>query len=315
MVSNISLTSDRSRAIFQVSSDRNPGKFYLLDVSAQRFRLLGGFRDWLTANDMQAMKPVTITARDGLEMGAYLTLPPDEDKNLPAVIHVHGGPHGVRHYWRFDPEVQFLASRGFAVLQVNYRGSGGYGTAFEEAGYREWGRKMQDDLTDATRWLIEQGIADADRICIYGASYGGYASLMGVVREPELYRCAVSYVGVSDLTLQTRRSDTAQSRYGRGYLELVLGNDRDELLERSPLYQIDKLRVPVFIAHGKDDARVPFRNATALQEALDQAGKPYEWLAKDSEGHGFRQEANRFEFYLRLGEFLTRHTAPKHVVR
>jgi dipeptidyl aminopeptidase/acylaminoacyl peptidase len=258
------------------------------------------------------MKPVAFKARDGLELRGYLTLPPQgQQKNLPAVILVHGGPHGVRDYWQYDSEAQFLAHRGFAVLQVNYRGSGGYGNKFQESGYQQWGLSMQDDLTDATHWLVKEGYADANRLAIVGGSYGGYAALMGVVREPKLYRCAVTYVGVSDLTIQAEDSDTATHKSGEDYLERALGKDEESLKKRSALYNIDRIQAPIFIAHGKDDKRVPFSNAFKLREALEKAGKPFEWMAKDSEGHGFQQEPNRYEYYMRLAEFLEKHTAPR----
>jgi dipeptidyl aminopeptidase/acylaminoacyl peptidase len=271
---------------------------------------IGNSRPWLDAKDMAPMKPIAFKARDGLEVRGYLTLPAKgPSKNLPAVVLVHGGPHGIRDFWAFDSEVQFLASRGFAVLQVNYRGSGGYGDKFQEIGYKQWGLSMQDDLTDATHWLVKEGYADAKRLAIVGGSYGGYAALMGVVREPKLYRCAVTYVGVSDLTIQTEDSDTAFHEVGEDYLARALGTDEEDLKKRSALYHVERIEVPILIAHGKDDKRVPFSNAVKLREALEKAGKPFEWLAKDSEGHGFQQEPNRFEYYMRLAKFLEKHTA------
>jgi dipeptidyl aminopeptidase/acylaminoacyl peptidase len=309
-VDGLSLTRDQSLGIFRVSSDTNPGEFYKIDVKTRRVSFLGRSRSWLKPENLSPMKPVHFKARDGLDIHGYLTLPPKgPQKNLPAVLVVHGGPHGVRDFWGYDPEVQFLAQRGFAVLQVNYRGSGGYGRKFLETGYKQWGLTMQDDLTDATHWLVQQGYADPKRLAIYGGSYGGYAALMGAVREPDLYRCAVTYVGVSDLTIQRDKSDTAEDATGEDYLDRALGKDEADLKKRSALYNIDRIKVPIFIAHGKDDRRVPFANAEKLRVALEKAGKPYEWLAKESEGHGFTQDANRYEFYLRLAQFLEKHTA------
>ncbi|WP_141735100.1 alpha/beta hydrolase family protein [Oligoflexus tunisiensis] len=309
-VDGVSLTYDQSVGIFRISSDKNPGEFYKIDVKSRQVTFLGRSRSWLKPENLAAMKPVQFKARDGLDIHGYLTLPPKgPQKNLPAVLVVHGGPHGVRDFWGYDPEVQFLAERGFAVLQVNYRGSGGYGTKFLESGYKQWGLKMQDDLTDATHWLVKEGYADPKRLAIYGGSYGGYAALMGAVREPDLYRCAVTYVGVSYLTIQRSDSDTANFDAGEDYMDRALGTDEDDLKKRSALYNIDQIKVPIFIAHGKDDRRVPFSNAEELRKALEKAGKPFEWMAKDSEGHGFSQDANRYEFYLRLAQFLEKHTA------
>ncbi len=168
---------------------------------------------------------------------------------------------------------------------------------------------MQDDLTDSTKWLVAQGYADPKRICIYGASYGGYAALMGAVREPDLYRCAITSAGVSDLTIQAKDSDTSDVAAGENYLKKVIGEDVEELKARSAVYNVDKIKIPIFIAAGMDDVRVPYSNATRLKEAMDKAGKKYEWMAKPSEGHGFQQPANRYEFYYRLENFLNEHTA------
>ncbi|MDQ3231271.1 MAG: S9 family peptidase [Pseudobdellovibrionaceae bacterium] len=309
-VNGLNLTRDKSLGVFMVSSDTNPASFYKIDVKSRKVTPLGQSMPWLKSAKLASMKPVKFKSRDGLDIHGYLTLPPQgAQKNLPAVLVVHGGPHGVRDFWDYDPEAQFLAQRGFAVLKVNYRGSGGYGRPFLESGYKQWGLKMQDDLTDATTWLVKEGYADAKRLAIYGGSYGGYAALMGAVREPDLYRCAVTYVGVSDLTIQRNDSDTGESEAGEDYMDRALGKDEADLKKRSALYNIDRIKIPIMIAHGKDDVRVPFSNAERLRVALEKAKKPYEWLAKDSEGHGFSQDANRYEFYLRLAQFLEKHTA------
>ena len=177
--------------------------------------------DWIKPEEMSPMKPIVVKARDGLPLHGYITIPKNSNgKNLPLIINPHGGPHGPRDEWGFNPEVQLFANRGYAVLQINYRCSCGYGNAFEGMGYRKWGTTMQDDLTDSVKWAIAQGIADPDRVCIYGASYGGYAALMSVVREPDLYRCTVGYVGVYDLDAQ-RDADFMGHESGRNYLKDV----------------------------------------------------------------------------------------------
>src|SRR5699024_2497259 len=214
----VSSSEDGRRVIVRVRGDRNPGRFYLLDTGTMEMRFLVAALPDLPEEALVPMKPVRIEARDGLELHALLTLPKDRDKDLPLIVNVHGGPFGITDRWGYNMETQLMAHHGYASLQVNYRGSGGRGEDFMRAGWQEWGGEMQNDVTDATRWAIEEGIADPDRICIYGGSYGGYAALMGVIREPELYQCAVGYVGVYDLPW-FRSGDgndmSRQSRYGR----------------------------------------------------------------------------------------------------
>jgi dipeptidyl aminopeptidase/acylaminoacyl peptidase len=187
---------------------------------------------------------------------------------------------------------------------VNYRGSGGYGIDFQGAGYGEWGAKMQDDLTDASRWAVEQKIAPADRICIYGISYGGFAALMGVAREPDLYRCAIGYAGVYDLPLMWESGDIPDSRGGRAYLELVLGSDVAKLRAQSPVYNVQKIKVPVLLIHGKVDGRADYEHAKRMRAALEQNQKKFEWLALGGEGHGVYDEDSRREVYERILQFL-----------
>ncbi len=307
-----SFAEDGKFGLVQVFSDRNPGDFYLFDTAKKNAEYLASARKWIEPEQMATMQPVRFKARDGLEINGYLTLPRGGDgKNLPLIVNPHGGPHGPRDYWGFNPETQLLASRGYAVLQVNFRGSGGYGNDFQRAGYRQWGLRMQDDLTDATRWAVQQGYADPRRMCIYGASYGGYAALEGVVREPDLYRCAIGYVGVYDLELMYRDGDIPRGLFGKRYLEMVLGRDSTDLRARSPAANVDKIKAALMIAVGGRDERVPPSQAKALRAALDKAGKPYEWLLKDAEGHGFYRAENRQELYTRLLAFLTANlTAP-----
>jgi dipeptidyl aminopeptidase/acylaminoacyl peptidase len=217
----------------------------------------------------------------------------------------HGGPHsGIHDTWRWDHWAQFLASRGYAVLQPNFRGSGGYGYAFEHAGYHHWGTTMIDDITDGTRWAMEKGYVDGSRVCIFGASWGGYAALMSAVREPDLYRCAVGFAGVYDLKLQVSDSDTAESTMGRNYLADAVGTDDKTLAEQSPITYIERLKAPVLIIHGTADKRVPFSQAKRLRKALEQYHKPYEWMEKSGEEHGFYKDENNVEFLDRLAAFL-----------
>ncbi len=301
-----SFTRDGKLGLVHVYSDRNPGEFYLFDLATLHADYISGAREWIDPEQMAEMRPITLKARDGTPLYGYLVLPNGrEAKNLPLVVNPHGGPHGVRDEWGFNEEAQLLASRGYAVLKLNFRGSGGYGNHYETAGHKQWGRLMQDDLADGVRWTIEQGLVDAKRICTYGASYGGYAALMNVVRYPELYRCAVGYAGVYDLSLMYKKGDIQESRFGNSYLDRVIGRDRLE--QDSPVSQAAQIKVPVMLIHGGEDVRVPPAHAEHMREALTKAGNPPEWLFEAREGHGFFNQPNRMRLYTSLLAFLDRN--------
>lgn len=301
-----SFTHDGKHAVVRVYSDRNPGDFYLFDLVTRNASYLFSAAPWIDPAQMRPMQAVTLQARDGLPLHGFLTLPAGP-KPYPLVVLPHGGPHGVADRWGYDPEVQLLATHGYAVLQVNYRGSGGYGAQFQQRGYGQWGLAMQDDLTDATHWAIAQGYASAGRICIYGASYGGYAALEGAVREPDLYKCAIGYAGVYDLRIQLDDSDTQESYAGNSYLDVALGRDREDLLKRSPLAGVARIKADILLIHGKSDPRVPFKNFREFTKALDKAGKPYESLVEAGEGHGFFTPEHRLAAYTRILDFLQRN--------
>jgi dipeptidyl aminopeptidase/acylaminoacyl peptidase len=302
-------SSDGRFAVVFVSSDVNPGDFYLFDTRKMNAAYLKGVRPWVDPARMRPKTPFTMKARDGVELHGYITTPAGEAP-FPLVVMPHGGPYGAHDTWSYDGEVQLLASRGYAVLQVDFRGSGGYGIDFEEAGYRQWGAKIQDDITDATIWAIEQKIAAPDRIAIFGASFGGYAALMGAVREPKLYRCAIGYAGVYDLELVLTSGDIPRSKSGGAYLEKVLGTDHEELKARSPVYNAQRIEVPVLLIHGKEDWRADFAQAKRMKAALKAAGKPFEWVALSHEGHGIFEEETRRDVYERVLQFLARNLAP-----
>ncbi|MGO1891770.1 MAG: alpha/beta hydrolase family protein, partial [Luteimonas sp.] len=256
---------------------------------------------------MATMQAVQVQTRDGLTLHGFLTVPKDSDgKGLPLVVMPHGGPFGVFDSWGFNSDTQLLASAGYAVLRVNFRGSGNYGRAFQRAGAMQWGRAMQDDLTDATRWAIEEGIADGSRICIYGASYGGYAALMGVAREPDLYQCAVGYVGVYDLPRMSRENRRI-GRWARTWTGDWVGDDAGELAAVSPVRLADRIKVPVLLAAGGEDLVAPIEHSEAMERALTRAGVPVETLYYRTEGHGFHAVEHRRAFYGKLLEFLGRH--------
>lgn len=301
-----SATADGNQQLVIVSSDRNPGDFYHLDRAKRSANLWASRADWVMPDQMAEAKPIELKARDGLALHGYLTTPQGrEAKGLPMVVLPHGGPHGVRDVWGFDLERQLLAARGYAVLQVNFRGSGGYGGAFERAGYQQWGAAMQDDVTDATRWAIEQGIADPRRVCLYGSSFGGYSALMGVAREPSLYACAAGNVGVYDLDAMYGSGDLQARRWGENYLKLVIGEE--DLDARSPARLAANIRVPVFLAAGELDERTPPEQTKAMERALQAAGVPVEAHYYDNEGHGYYLLSNRLDYYTKLLTFLDRH--------
>lgn len=304
----LSDSKDGTLSVLFVQSDKNIGSFYLYDRKAKEISYLMNIKPELPPARMGERKPFSFVARDGLEIRGLLTLPPEKQKELPMVVLVHGGPYGIQDSWLFDTESQFLANNGYAVLQVNYRGSGGRGLNFIYDNYRKMGKEMQDDLTDATHWAIEQGYADKSRVCIYGASYGGYAALMGAVIEPELYKCAIGYAGVYDITVQAEESDTKDSRNGRVFLEDAWNAfDTDFVKERSAAFHVEKIKAALFLVHGTNDKRTPLENYEVLTEALDKINYPYESMVKEGEGHGFFDVDNRVELYTRMLKFLNKH--------
>jgi dipeptidyl aminopeptidase/acylaminoacyl peptidase len=300
----ISETPDEKVLVIHSGSDIAPGAYYLLDLRRTALMPVGQYNPFIKPAQMRPMQPITYTARDGLVVHGYLTLPAGANgKLVPLILNPHGGPYGIRDEWGFNPEVQFLANRGYAVLQVNYRGSGGYGQKFLLAGKHEWGRKMQDDLTDAVHWAIDQHIADPERVAIYGASYGGYAALAGVTFTPDLYQCGVNYVGVSDLAVLNRHTyggDRETDIYFADWVE----NDVKSMRERSPVNFVERIRVPTLHAYGENDPRVDIDNWKELKAQLDKFHKPYEYLRVDAEGHGFRKEENSVKFYRAMEKFL-----------
>lgn len=302
-----SATRDGGLLVVQVWSDRNPGDFYLFDTVARKMDPIFSRRIWFDPAKLPATRSVEIVARDGLKLHGYLTVPSTHPAGTPApmVLMPHGGPFGIHDDWSFDTETQMLVAAGYAVLRVNFRGSGRYGRAFMLKGAKQWGLTMQDDLTDATRWAIAQKIADPQRICIYGASYGGYAALMGAAKEPGLYRCAAGYVGVYDLE-KMHKDKSGAARWLRNWALDWLG-PRETMAAVSPVHMADRIRVPVFLAAGGKDRNVPIEHSEKMEKALKAAGVPVETLYYPQEGHGFYTEEHNREYYTRLLNFLSKH--------
>ena len=305
-------SSDKSETVYIVRtfSDKTTGSYYLYDRGTKELTLLANVTPWIQPEAMAHMKPIQYKASDGLTIYGYLTLPAGKEdaKNLPVVINPHGGPW-ARDYWGYNPEVQFLANRGYAVLQMNFRGSVGYGKAFWTKGFKEWGKKMQDDITDGVRWLIDEGIADPKRIAIYGASYGGYAVLAGVTFTPELYACAVDYVGVSNIFTLFETLPPYWEQGRKMMYEMIGDPEKDKALleEVSPIFHIGNIRAPLFVAQGANDPRVKKEHSDQIVEELKKKNIDVEYMVKDNEGHGFHNEENRFDFYRAMEAFLKKH--------
>ncbi|MGH8216148.1 MAG: prolyl oligopeptidase family serine peptidase [Rhodanobacteraceae bacterium] len=304
----IDFSEDGSKLLFFVSSDRDPGSYYLLDVPTRKATKLLEVESWIKPANMAERRPIRFTASDGVELEGFLTIPPHRKlADLPMVLVPHGGPYGVRDSWFYDDDAQFLANRGYLVLQVNYRGSDGRGPAFTHSGYLKWGTRIQQDLIDGVKWAISQHYADSGRICVYGGSFGGYSAMMSVIRAPHLFKCAIGYAGIYDLKMMYEKGDIRSSKTGRSYLNTVIGTSDVDLDANSPDKLADKIDVPVFLAHGKEDKRAPFAQAEAMRDALDAAHKTYEWMAVPKEGHGFYTQADRAAFLTRMQAFLEKY--------
>jgi dipeptidyl aminopeptidase/acylaminoacyl peptidase len=308
-VSVQSISEDENTVLYRTFSDRTMGTYYSYDRKADQVEKIADIAPWLDESKLSEMKPVTYQSRDGQTIHGYLTLPQGKDpKNLPVIVNPHGGPW-ARDSWGFNPEVQFLASRGYAVLQMNFRGSTGYGKEFLYLGNKQWGKTMQNDITDGVEWLIDEGVADPARVAIYGASYGGYATLAGLAFTPELYAAGVDYVGPSSLfTLLDSLPPYWESERQKMY-EMVGDpvKDKAQLEEISPLYHVDRMKAPLFIAQGANDPRVKQAESDQMVEALRSRGVDAPYMVKANEGHGFYNTENQLDFYRMMEKFLKRH--------
>ena len=302
-----SSTYDNKTMILSVSSANTPQKFYVYDNEKRKLSVLTASKPWLKSSLVPKTQIITYKNRDGDLLTGLLTLPKDKSINLPLILLPHGGPHGVQDsIANLNSDVKVLSSHGYAVFQPNYRGSGGYGRSFLTSGFKNWGTSMIDDMTDGTRTLIKQGIVDKTRMCVYGGSYGGYAALQSVIREPELYKCTIGFVGVYDLDLMYTEGDIKENESGTNYLDTVLpsGNER---IAQSPVHNVDKIKVPVFIIQGEEDVRVPKEHAFKLRDELKKRNMPFEWMMKSGEGHGFYKPENNIERWTEMLDFLDKH--------
>lgn len=310
-VNNITpLEGDANLFLVTASSSRDPGTFYLLNGRTFELATLAASRPWVDPKKLAETKPVSFPARDGHMLHGYLTLPVGSSgQKLPFILHPHGGPYGPRDEYRFDPQVQFLANRGYAVLQVDYRGSGGYGFDHYFSGRHQIGYTMLDDKVDAVKWAQAQGIADPARTGIFGASYGGYASMAGAAYYPDLFKFAINYVGVVDFRKHILQWKRQKNEVGYNYWVYMVGDpeaDRDALAKISPINFVDRIKGPLMIVHGRIDPVVSVDQADALRSALDKAGVRYTYHVANDEGHGFRKEENNYHLFTAIDEFLNR---------
>lgn len=311
-LAGISCDDSGQRWVVSYSHDREPGVTYFYDHATGQSRLL--FRPYprLDPDALAEMTPVTISARDGLDLHSYLTLPvgvPPED--LPLVLLVHGGPW-ARDCWGFQPDVQLLANRGYAVLQVNFRGSTGYGKAFTQAAIGQFAGAMHDDLIDAVDWAVKQGIADRDRVAIFGGSYGGYATLVGVTFTPDVFAAAIDYVGISSLPNFMRTLPDVARRFLANNWHLYVGDPSDpqqeaDMLARSPITRVDRIRTPLLVVQGANDSRVVQAESDNMVAALRARGVEVEYMVKEDEGHGFVNPDNNIDLYHAVERFLAAH--------
>lgn len=306
-------TDNEDKLLVVVQSDKLYGKYYVYDVLTAKADLLYELMPQLKEQDMAEMRPIKFKSRDGLTIHGYITLPKAalEGEKVPLIVNPHGGPQGIRDSWGFNPETQLFASRGYATLQVNFRISGGYGKAFLKAGFKQIGRKLMDDIEDGVKYVIEQGWADKDNMAIYGGSHGGYVTLMGLVKTPDLYKCGVDYVGVSNI----ETFFASFPEYWKPYKEMVkeiwynLEDPEEAKIAKqvSPFYQLDKIKKPLFVVQGANDPRVNINESDQIVKALRAKGFDVPYLVKYNEGHGFYKEENSIEFYKAMMGFLKKH--------
>lgn len=313
---SVALRGETPFVLVRAYSDKQPRNFYLYNTATQKFVHLGGHHPEIKPKQMGEMDMVRYKAGDGLEIPAYITLPPGGvKKNLPMVVLVHGGPWVRGATWEWEDEVQFLATRGYAVFQPEFRGSTGFGNRHFAAGWKQWGLKMQSDIADGVRWAIAQGIADPKRICIAGASYGGYATLMGLINDPDLFRCGINWLGVTDISLMysVNWSDTRNEwkQYGMPRLIGDPVKDAEQFKTTSPIANASKIKQPLLMAYGGYDVRVPIVHGEKFRDAVKQHNPQVEWIEYKDEGHGWAKAETRIDFWTRVEKFLAQHLEPR----
>lgn len=294
--------------IVRVSSDIEAGRFFIYDHANNKLSSLFKYYPEIDAKQLAYTDPFEFTSSDGLTISGYITQAKKQIKGEipPLVVLVHGGPH-ARDYWRYSEKVQYLALNGYSVLQVNFRGSTGYGASFEAAGFKNWGTLIQQDIYEAYQWAISAGLAAKDKACIMGASFGGYSAIQSVIKYPKSYRCAIAYAGVYDLNLMLDEGNIKNLRFGKSYLNKTLGSDDVFRATMSPVHHVENIEIPLMIAHGEQDTQVPFEHAVRLRASLDKANKPYTWYKFSTETHGFYNPENQTKYMKDVLNFLNQN--------
>lgn len=310
--SQVSITSKTEEGDFyvvKVSSDVDPGNLYLFDTQNNKLTFLFKYKPYFKGSDFAQVEPIAFKASDGKVINGYFTPAKAVKKGViaPVVVLVHGGPHGIRDDWEFSAQIQYLALNGYSVLQVNYRGSGGYGYQFKSAGYKSWGTKIQQDILEAYQWLVKQKKAKENHACIMGGSFGAYSAIQSAAIYPDSYKCAIGNAGIYDLELMFEEGDVQERISGLSYLKEALSTDEKLLRSMSPVHYAERIKVPLLLAHGEEDERAPVEHVERLKNALDKENKSYEWFVVDKEGHGFFNPENRKAYMKKVVEFLGKH--------
>jgi len=309
-ISITSKTATNDKFVFSVSSDVDPGSLYLYDRKKGQLTFLFSYRPQVKKTNFIKSEPFEFVTSDNTTIRGYFTPANNHsaDKVNKMVVLAHGGPQS-RDSWLFDNDVHVLSQHGYSVLRVNFRGSTGYGKAFEESGFKQWGAKIQQDISEAVDWAVLNKHINAKKVCIAGHSFGGYSAVMNPINYPDKYQCAVASMGVYDLPLMYEEGDITDVKFGRSFLDMVLGSDEKIQKQMSPSFNVNKLKTPLLIFHGKKDWRAPIEQAESLIDALDEEKKDYQYILFDKEGHGFFNPASRVEFYSKMLTFLNEHLA------
>ncbi|MEE4218151.1 MAG: prolyl oligopeptidase family serine peptidase [Xanthomonadales bacterium] len=308
-VEAVSQTEDKNMLLVYVGSGAYMGEYFLYDAQTRKARFLVSMDEDLDGAQLADLQDARFTASDGVVIPGWFQPPPGVGKP-PLVVDIHGGPHGPYHAFGFNASWHLLNAMGYAVYAPNFRGSGGYGRGFERAGFGKWGTRMLDDVAEGARHLVDRGLVDGGRVCVYGGSYGGYGSAQSLVRHNDLYRCGVIIAGVFDLEKQKARTDTRGWYAGGDYMDMAIGDDEEQLREMSPIYHVDEIRAPMLILHGEEDERTPFKGAEEFVEVLEKAGKDMDYRWYPDEGHGNALLENRIDEWQRIERFLRQENGP-----
>ena len=310
VINPVSLTDDKKKLLVHISSGAHSGEYFLYDRETRNARFLVSMNEDINGAELAELTPADYTASDGVKIPGWFQAPVDVEKP-PLVVYIHGGPHGPFNRYQFYTDWHLLNAVGYAVYAPNFRGSGGFGRRFEEAGFGQWGTRMIDDIAEGTQHLVNQGLVDGNRICAFGGSYGGYATAQSLVRHNDLYQCGVIIAGIFDMTTQIARTDTQNWYAGEDYLAKAIGSDENELRQISPIYHLDKIKAPMLILHGKEDERTPFKGAKDFVAALEKNENTFEYHWYSKEGHGNAKLENRIDEWRRIEDFLARENQDK----